>query len=309
MLESDLPSPGVPLLTDGRRREKPIDRMMGGLVGSSGLHLLVLLLLVFGPSWATQVPPPLEQIVPINLVQLGDKTASPSSPQMAPLPQEKARETAPLQSAEAVPVAQTPPPQAAPHQAEAKAMPDLLTAMKQEPKPAVPKPVNAPKPDTVPAAKLRPQPLPADDLSTRLKSLARLRQPAPPMPPKPRQEEGSGASNLTASSANSAAGRDATYSVKDFIRAQVERHWNLDVNAPKGSDWVVAMHIVLRPDGSVSRAEVVETPRYRSDSAYRDFALSARNAVLLSSPLTMPPGDYDIAKDIILDFDSKQVQQ
>ncbi len=309
MPQSDLPGPGMPLAADGRRRETPIDRMRGGLVGSSGLHLLVLLLLVFGPSWETRAPPPLEHIIPINLVQLGDKTASPSSPEVAPLPQEKASETAPVQSVDAVPVAQTPPPQAAPPQAEAKASPDLPTATRQEPKLAVPKPVKAPKPDTAPAARLRPQSLPADDLSTRLDVLARLKQPAPPMPPKPRQQEGSGASNLTASSANAAPGRDATYSVRDFIRAQVERRWNLDVNAPKGGDWVVVIHIVLRPDGSVSRADIVDTPRYRSDSAYRDFALSARNAVLLSSPLTVPAGDYDIAKDIILDFNSKQVQQ
>jgi len=151
--------------------------------------------------------------------------------------------------------------------------------------------------------------VPADDLAARLERLARLRQPAPPMPPNPRRQDGSGASNLTASSADAARARDAAYAVKDFIRAQVERRWNLNVTAPKGGDWVVAIHILLRPDGRVSRAEIVDTPRYRSDDAYRDFALSARNAVLLSSPLTVPAGEYDIAKDIVLDFRSKQVLQ
>jgi hypothetical protein len=31
--------------------------------------------------------------------------------------------------------------------------------------------------------------------------------------------------------------------------------------------------------------------------------------VLLSSPLALPPGAYSIAKDIVVDFDPKQVLQ
>jgi colicin import membrane protein len=309
MLESELQSRAEPIATEGRYREKSAGRMIGALVGSSGLHILVLLLLVFGFSWGTPAPPEITQIVPINLVQLGNKTAAPAAPQLAPLPQEKASETAPSESATAVPTAQTPPPPAAARQAAARSTPDLVTATNPAQQLDAAKPVTARKPDILPAAKLRQQPLPADDLSTRLKLLARLRQPAPPLPPAPRQQDGSGASNVTASSANAAAGRDATYGVKDFIRAQVERRWNLDTAAPKGADWVVAIHVTLRPDGSVSQAEIVDTALYRSDSAYRDFALSARNAVLLSSPLTVPDGAYDVAKDIVLDFNSKRVEQ
>ncbi len=52
---------------------------------------------------------------------------------------------------------------------------------------------------------------------------------------------------------------------------------------------------------------MVETLRYRSDPAYRDFALSARNAVLLSSPLALPDGAYDVARDLVVEFDARQV--
>jgi outer membrane biosynthesis protein TonB len=290
--------------TDGQ----PVDRLTGGLIGSSVLHLVVVLLLVFGLRWLMQSPAQVAQMVPVDLVQLGEKTASPSSPEMAPLPQEMAREILKSEPAEAVPVAQTPPPQAALHQAEERYAPNLPT-LKPEPGREFSRPVKGPKPAALPAAKLPRQPLPADDLSTRLKRLAQLRQPESLMPPNPRRQDGSGSSNLTATSADAARARDATYGVKDFIRAQVERRWYLDGGKLKGSDWVVAIHIVLSPDGSVSRAEIVENTRYRSDSAYRDFARSARNAVLLSSPITVPPGNYNIAKDIVLDFNSKQVLQ
>ena len=63
---------------------------------------------------------------------------------------------------------------------------------------------------------------------------------------------------------------------------------------------------VVRPDGTVTRAEVVDQSGYR-DRAYQDFALSARNAVLLSSPLTIPVGRYDLARDIVVEFDPKRL--
>jgi hypothetical protein len=97
--------------------------------------------------------------------------------------------------------------------------------------------------------------------------------------------------------------------VKDFIRAQVERRWNPDRKGVKVGNWMVAIHILLDRDGTVTGADIVDEARYRSDKAYLDFALSARNAVLLSSPLSLPPGAYDIAKDIVVDFDPKRVLQ
>ena len=303
--DSDMPIrgttfPGIPTR---------MKQMSGGLIGSFVLHLLVILLIVFGLPWLTSTPPQVEQVIPVNLVQLAENTGSPSSAEVAPLPQEKAKEVSTEQPAAAVPIEQTPPPQAAQHQAEERSMPNVLTAIKPEQKPEVPKTVKAHKPDASPAAKLQRQPLPADDLSVRLKALAQLRQPAPPMPPNPRQQDGSGASNLTATSANAARTRDATYSVKDFIRAQVERRWYLDRDIVKSNNWTVAIHIVMRSDGRVSKAEIVDDPRYRSNKAYSAFALSARNAVLLSSPLNLPSDYYDIAKDIVVDFDSKRVSQ
>lgn len=287
---------------------KRADRMTGGAIASSALHMLVALLLVLGLP-GRPPPPQMAALMSVNLVRLGEKTAAPPSPAKAPLPQAKAKEVATAEPAKAVPVEQTPPPLAAQRQARDSAAPALVTVVKPERKPEIPRHETLPKHSAVAAAPLRRPPSPAADLDNRLKLLAQLRQPAPPVPAHPRQQDGTGLSNVTAMSANAARGRDAAYGVKDFIRAQVERRWNLDRSMVNGADWVVAIHIMLNPDGSVRRAEIVDNPRYHSDSAYRDFALSARNAVLLSSPLTVPPGDYDIAKDIVLDFNATQVLQ
>jgi len=284
-------------------------QMTGGSIASLVLHALVALLVVFGLPWLIRAPPPVEQVlvIPVNVIVLGEKTASPAPTDLAMLPQEKAREVSKVEHAEAVPVEQDPPPQAAHHRDEDRAPPDPLTATKSEQTPKISKHLKEPKVAALPATKLPRQQTPTDDLNTRLKQLAQLKQPPAPVPPNPRQQDGSGASNVTTTSADAARARDASYSVKDFIRAQVERRWNPDRNAIKAGDWTVAIHIVLDPDGTVSRAEIVNEARYRSDKAYLDFARSARNAVLLSSPLSVPPGAYEIAKDIVVDFDPKQV--
>ena len=280
---------------------KRLDSIGGALIGSALLHGALLLLALLSLSG----PAPDEHAIPINLVFLGEKTTSPAAELVAPLPQKSATELPQAEPERAVPAEETPPPQAAPVHAQEKSAPDRAIP---EPtaKPKAPPPVNAEEPDPHPAAKLKQQPKPADDLSVRLEQLARLRQPAPPLLATPRQQEGSGASDLTAAGVDAAPAADARYGVKDFIRAQVERRWNPDRKMLKSVNWAVAIHVLLRPDGSVESAEIVENGRRPADSGYDDFARSARNAVLLSSPLAIPPGEYEIAKDIVLDFHSRQ---
>jgi len=151
------------ILTRGEREE----RMTGGLIGSSLLHALVALLFILG---LPRFVPEHEMIMSINLVQLGERNAAPPSPDMTRLPQEKAREAMNPESTQAVPTAQTLPPQATLHQ----------------PDKAVPRPLKGSEPDASSDAKPQQQTLPTDNLSARLQLLARLRQPAPPMPPNPR---------------------------------------------------------------------------------------------------------------------------
>jgi outer membrane biosynthesis protein TonB len=266
--------------------------MRAALLASLALHAAAILLILFGVS-----PPstqPVEQVIPINLVRLGEKTESPAADQVAPIPQQQAQEAAPLQSTEAVPE-----PQASP-------LPTQRSAPAQ--KPNVPRPAKSPKLADAPAAKPQRALSPADALAVRLKLLAQLRQPPPAMPPHPRHQDGTGESSTTATNAPGHAA-DAIYAVKDFIRAQVERRWILDDSSAVAKNWTVSIRIGLDRDGRVLTAEIVADPRFDDNGAYRDFALSARNAVLLSSPLLLPSGAYDIAKDIVVDFDSRQVSR
>lgn len=262
--------------------------MRAGLFGSAVLHALVALLIVFGLPRLVETPAEVEQVVPIDLVRLGDKTASPPAPEQAAMPQQEATEVSPQRPPDPVPVPQSPPP--------SRTAPSM--------------PAERPKPEVLATAKPQRKPSPPlDDLDARLHALARLRQPTLPVPPNPRQQDGPGFSSLTASSANAVPGAQATYSTKDFIRAQIERHWIMDRSALGPGNWVVSIHITVSRDGRVTGAEVVDDPRFGSDAAFHALALSARNAALLSSPLTLPPDRYNAIKDMTLDFDARHASQ
>lgn len=280
-----------------------------GVIASILLHLAVAALILFGLPSLLSAPPDVPAAIPVDLVQFGTTTASPPAPEKAEVPQEKAPETADLTPPQPVPAPQTPPPPQSLAKAEEGAAPNLLSTPRAED--AVrPKPIEAPRPAPRPAAKpqKRPSP-PVDSFEAKLQSLARLRQPTPPVPPNPARQDGTGVSNRTASSSTAAPGPDALYSVKDFLRAQIERRWNLDRANLGSADWVISIHLLLNRDGKVASAEVVDDPRLATNEKFRSLAMSARNAALLSSPLTLPPGTYELVKDITLDFDPRKVSQ
>jgi hypothetical protein len=85
----------------------------------------------------------------------------------------------------------------------------------------------------------------------------------------------------------------------------VERRWNLALEELGDRNFVIAIHVVLSRDGTVTKAEIVDNARYRSDATYRSIALSARNAVLLSSPLALPSGQHDETMDMTLNLNPR----
>lgn len=289
---------------DLRLGRRPRERLGPGLLGSLALHSAAALLVLFLlPSWLATPPEP-AQVVPIDLVTLGARTAAPAADQQAALPQDRAKETVERDVTDPVPAPQTPPPpQALAPKAQMSATPPPLAAVNPD------EPQRVRKPGPSASAKPRPLPSPADELAAKLQSLARLREPAPPVPPNPSRQEGAGASNVTASSANAAPGSRASYSVSDFLRSQVERHWYWDRRRVGTGDEAVSIHMVLNPDGSVAKAEIVDDPRHGADPDYHDLALSARNAVLLSSPFNLPPGAYGSVRDVTLTLDPRAASQ
>jgi hypothetical protein len=141
---------------------------------------------------------------------------------------------------------------------------------------------------------------PVDELQAKLQSLARLRQPDTLVP-----LENSPQAGTDSTSPDAAAGDDASYGVKDLIRAQVERRWLLDLAMLGKRDFRIPIHVEVTRDGKVLLAEIVDKRRYNADAAYREIALSARNAVILSSPFALPPNYYKDVTDMTLNLDPR----
>ncbi|MBK5199087.1 MAG: hypothetical protein JJE37_12545 [Methyloceanibacter sp.] len=137
------------------------------------------------------------------------------------------------------------------------------------------------------------EPVP-DALETKLQALAQLRQP-------------DNDTKIAAMTSDLSAANDAGTpgrGMKDFIRAQVERRWNLDLATLGDSEFSVPIHVKLTKDGVVLKAEIVGSAR-SNDPAYREIAVSARNAVLLSSPIALPPGHYQDVMDMVLELNPR----
>jgi hypothetical protein len=92
--------------------------------------------------------------------------------------------------------------------------------------------------------------------------------------------------------------------VSDFIRAQVERRWGLDLARLGGRTFSVLIRVEMTGAGVVTKAEIVHDARLAADKAYQDIALSARNAVLLSSPFALPSGHYGDVMDFTLSLNT-----
>jgi len=133
-----------------------------------------------------------------------------------------------------------------------------------------------------------PKPVARDDFLNRLNSLSKLRAPETDT----QALKGQGESREVSTSNDDMPGDQATYSLRDYIRAQILRRWNLDLGASGARSIVVGLHVVMKANGTIASAEIIDKHRYATDAAFRQIAMSARNAILLASPINLPAGNY-----------------
>jgi hypothetical protein len=149
------------------------------------------------------------------------------------------------------------------------------------------------------------RPKPVDDLDNRLNALSKLRAPETDT----QVLAGPGQSRAESSSNDAAAGSDAAYALRDFVRAQVMRRWNLDLSLLGGRNWIVALRVVMKSNGTIREADVVDKHRYATDAVFRQIAMSAKNAVLLSSPIALPAGSYPAETEMTLKLNPRDAMR
>lgn len=149
-----------------------------------------------------------------------------------------------------------------------------------------------------------PKPAPKDAMEAKLNSLARLAQP----------QSGSvaAAHNFAATEPGEGGegeGQLGAYGVRDLVRAQVLRRWSLDLPTLGVRNFSIALRVEMTNRGEVLKADVVDQSRYRTDPIFHEVALSAKNAVILSSPLTLPEGRYADTFAVTLLLNPRDTQQ
>ena len=153
------------------------------------------------------------------------------------------------------------------------------------------------KPAALSPAQARPVP---DDLEIKLRRLADLRQ--PPLD-QDLARTGEGLSRRNATRADAAPGSEAA--IKDFLRDQIEHHWNPDLATLHGRNISIQLRVAITRAGVITRADLINARESGIDPAYDEAAMSARDAALLSSPLTLPPGQYPASMDLILSVNTR----
>jgi len=101
---------------------------------------------------------------------------------------------------------------------------------------------------------------------------------------------------------NAVSARSRAVALATSLQEQITPCWTVPEEAVPLQNQGVRINLRILPDGSVQSAMPVERTRVQSDPAYRLLAESAERAALLCSPLSLPQEDYEVWKDIILNF-------
>lgn len=252
----------------------------------------------------------------------------------APVPQPKPEPPPPTPAAP--PSAEAPPPPApAPPQPKVEAPPPPPPPPKpveaQKPPPPPPKPEPKPRPDPKQqaaafdqmlknlekhqpkqVAEAKPEPRPdkqqtAAAFDTLLKNLEK--NPVTPDPSAKPQRHQVAAAAPASSQPKAPLGSQLTASELDLVREQIARCWNINAGARDAKDLVVTIRASVQPDGSVTRADIVDQGKM-GDPLYRAAAESARRAFFNPQcrPLKLPPDKYDTWRDLVVDFSPKEIQ-
>lgn len=253
------------------------------LTVSAGIHVAILVVAVIGFDWFSDDPLIDLDVVEIEFVDTIEEETQAPEEQPAPEP-----EPEPVRQAEA------PAP-------EPIAVPEPRERPKVEPEPK-------PKPRPIPNVTPRAKPKPPSRLNTAaLAALLDKRQEeteaeAKQKPTEPRPDIKINENRSTLDVARISAG------VKQAIRSQIERCWSAPAGASYAETLIVRIQIFLRPDGSLARLpKILDERRMQRDQFFRAAAEAARRAVQKCAPLDLPRENYDVWREVVLNFDPSRM--
>ena len=100
-----------------------------------------------------------------------------------------------------------------------------------------------------------------------------------------------------------------TLSEEDALKAQIFGCWSIPLGLPYNEDLLVRIKLMLEPDGSVVKTEILDHARMNKPGQgfFKVLAESALRAVKLCQPLRVPTSGYERWKELQLNFDAREM--
>ena len=100
-----------------------------------------------------------------------------------------------------------------------------------------------------------------------------------------------------------------TLSEEDALKAQIFGCWSIPLGLPYNENLLVRIKLMLEPDGSVTKTEILDHARMNKPGQgfYKVLAESALRAVKLCQPLRVPTTGYERWKELQLNFDAREM--
>ena len=100
-----------------------------------------------------------------------------------------------------------------------------------------------------------------------------------------------------------------TLSEEDALKAQIFGCWSIPLGLPYNENLLVRIKLMLEPDGSVTKTEILDHDRMNKPGQgfYKVLAESALRAVKLCQPLRVPTTGYERWKELQLNFDAREM--
>ncbi len=287
--------------------------MRRAAVISALFHVVVIVIAFFGLPSLFSSDPVSEQPIAVDVVVIEPKAAAKSAtmtpPKAKPKPKQKQKQKPKPKPARMAPP--PPPPMAAltapppPPKAKPKPKPKPKPKAKVEPKPKPKPPVRVAK--RVPRPKAKPKP-PPDRFQALLKNLAK--QSRKQRKDEKRKDGPKKKKQVAAAPQPSAVDRQRlAASLAQMVDQQIRQCWNIPGGAKDIAEMAIEIRIRLNPDGSLRGVPLIgDARRMQADAVFRTVAESAMRALRnpRCAPLKLPYAQYDIWKDITLNFDPRK---
>ena len=100
-----------------------------------------------------------------------------------------------------------------------------------------------------------------------------------------------------------------TLSEEDALKAQIFGCWSIPLGLPYNENLLVRIKLKLKPDGTVSKTEILDHARMNKPGQgfYKVLAESALRAIKLCQPLRVPSTGYERWKELQLNFDAREM--